>query len=140
METYLAAHEKVSDPGVVMGYYEAKDVPTYDFLARNFCVCDKWFTSLPLGTQANRLMAMSGESLVLDNVTRLPDQKLVYDWLEEKKVPWRVLRVRRVRPVLPVDVQVVLGDPEVAGLWKRAVPALLQVSGNTGSRKRRCHR
>jgi phospholipase C len=89
VETYLAAHKKVTDPGAVMGYYDAKDVPTYDFLARNFCVCDRWFTSLPLGTQANRLMAMSGESLVLDNVTRLPDQKLVYDWLEEKQVSWR---------------------------------------------------
>src|SRR3546814_20169855 len=63
---------------------------TFDFLAHNFCVCDRWFTPLPLGTQANRLMAMSGASRVVDNVTGLPDQHLVYDWLEERGVPWRV--------------------------------------------------
>ncbi|TFI59872.1 phospholipase [Sphingomonas parva] len=90
VETYLKAHPKAPDPGLVMGYYDAKDVPSYDFLARNFCVCDRWFTSLPLGTQANRLMAMAGESLVVDNVTGLPSQKLVYDWLEERNVSWRV--------------------------------------------------
>ena len=25
-----------------MGYYTSKDLPAYDFLARNFCVCDAW--------------------------------------------------------------------------------------------------
>lgn len=41
VDTYVRAHPGATDPGVVMGYYEAKDVPTYDFLARNFCVCDR---------------------------------------------------------------------------------------------------
>lgn len=87
--TYLDAHERVDDPGAVMGYYGSKDVPTYDFLARNFCVCDRWFTSLPLGTQANRLMAMAGQSKVLDNVIGLPNQQLVYDWLDARGIGWR---------------------------------------------------
>src|SRR3546814_14474053 len=86
----MRAHKHPADPGVVMGHYIAEDVPTFDFLAHNFCVCDRWFTPLPLGTQANRLMAMSGASRVVDNVTGLPDQHLVYDWLEESGVPWRV--------------------------------------------------
>jgi phospholipase C len=90
VESYVRAHRTVDDPGVVMGYYDARDVPTYDFLARNFCVCDRWFSSLPLGTQANRLMAMAGESKVVDNVIGLPDQKLLYDWCEERGIPWRV--------------------------------------------------
>lgn len=90
VETYMQAHKHPADPGVVMGHYAAEDVPTFDFLARNFCVCDRWFTPLPLGTQANRLMAMSGESRVVDNVIALPEQLLVYDWLEERGVPWRV--------------------------------------------------
>lgn len=90
VETYLGAHGAPADPGVVMGYYDGKDVPTYDFLAHNFCVCDMWFTPLPLGTQANRLMAMAGETLVVDNVTGLPHQKLIYDWLDEKRVSWGV--------------------------------------------------
>src|SRR3546814_16897638 len=85
----MRAHKHPADPGVVMGHYIAEDVPTFDFLAHNFCVCDRWFTPLPLGTQANRLMAMSGASRVVDNVTGLPAQHLVYAWLEERGVPWR---------------------------------------------------
>lgn len=35
------------DPGRVMGYYNAADVPVYDHLAREFAVCDRWFSSVP---------------------------------------------------------------------------------------------
>jgi phospholipase C len=77
------------DPSAVMGYYDAAAVPTFDFLARNFCVCDRWYASLPAGTQPNRLMAMSGDSRLIDNSGLfLPEQPLVYDWLTEHKVPW----------------------------------------------------
>ena len=89
-QSFLNAHPQSPDAGVVMGYYDGDTVRAYDFLARHFCVCDKWFSAVPLGTQANRLMAMAGESRVLDNVTGLPDQALVYDWLEERHIPWRV--------------------------------------------------
>jgi phospholipase C len=78
-----------ADPGAVMGYYKADAVPTFDFLARNYCVCDRWFAPLPLGTQANRLMAMAGESEVIDNETGLPNQPLVYNWLKNR-AKWRV--------------------------------------------------
>ncbi len=43
-----------------MGYYGAKDLPTYDFLARNYCVCDKWHSSVPGDTWPNRLFALAG--------------------------------------------------------------------------------
>jgi phospholipase C len=72
-----------------MGYYDAETVGTFDFLARNYCVCDRWFAPLPLGTQANRLMSMSGTSKVVDNVTGLPNQDLVYDWLGGRGIGWR---------------------------------------------------
>lgn len=35
-------------------------VPTLDFFAKNFTVCDHWFAPLPADTQPNRLMALSG--------------------------------------------------------------------------------
>lgn len=79
-----------ADPGRVMGYYTADAVPTFDFFARNYCVCDHWFSSLPLGTQANRLMAMAGETKVADNETGVPYHRLVYEWLKAKDVKWRV--------------------------------------------------
>jgi phospholipase C len=46
----------------VMGYYEAADLPIYDALARHFCVCDRWFASVPGATWPNRLYAVAGES------------------------------------------------------------------------------
>lgn len=94
MGGFVESYAKFSDPrptdlAGVMGYYDASAVPVFDFFARNYCVCDHWFASLPLGTQANRLMAMAGESLVIDNAPAgLPFQKLVYDWLRDNKIAW----------------------------------------------------
>lgn len=51
---------EVTDPGRVMGYYDAADVPVYDHLARQFAVCDRWFSSVPGATWPNRLYAISG--------------------------------------------------------------------------------
>jgi phospholipase C len=46
---------------VPMGYYGSKDLPTYDFLARNFCVCDAWHSSVPGDTWPNRLYSLTGK-------------------------------------------------------------------------------
>ena len=43
-----------------MGHYGAQHLPTYDFLARNFCVCDAWHSSVPGDTWPNRLFALAG--------------------------------------------------------------------------------
>jgi phospholipase C len=75
---------------LVMSYFGAQQAPINDFFARNFTICDRWFCSLPAGTQPNRLMAMSGISMIQLNQTPLPEQELVYDWLSARKVNWRV--------------------------------------------------
>jgi phospholipase C len=75
---------------LVMGYFGAPEAPINDFFARNFTICDQWFCSLPAGTQPNRLMAMSGESMIEVNQTPLPEQDLVYDWLTKRGVSWCV--------------------------------------------------
>jgi phospholipase C len=49
-----------SDLGRVMGYYSATDVPVYDHLAREFALCDRWFSSVPGATWPNRLYAICG--------------------------------------------------------------------------------
>jgi phospholipase C len=53
---------KVSDPdpGMVMRYYNAPDLPVYDHLAEHFCVCDCWHSSVPGATWPNRLYAIAG--------------------------------------------------------------------------------
>lgn len=78
------------NPPPVMGYFGAKQAPVTDFLARNFLICDKWFSSLPAGTQPNRLMAMSGETRIDVNHVPVPQQQLVFNWLTSKGVSWRV--------------------------------------------------
>jgi phospholipase C len=51
-----------ADPGTVMGYYGADDVPVYDHLAREFAVCDRWFSSVAGATWPNRLYALCGRA------------------------------------------------------------------------------
>src|SRR5947209_12729203 len=43
-----------------MGYYSAQHLPTYDFLARHYCVCDAWHSAVPGDTWPNRLFAIAG--------------------------------------------------------------------------------
>ena len=45
-----------------MGYYNADDVPVYDHLAREFAICDRWFSSVPGATWPNRLYAICGRA------------------------------------------------------------------------------
>ncbi|MBV9355698.1 MAG: hypothetical protein JO023_09240 [Chloroflexi bacterium] len=51
-----------AEPGMVMGYYNAADVPVYDHLAEQFCVCDRWFSSIPGPTLPNRLYSLCGRA------------------------------------------------------------------------------
>jgi phospholipase C len=98
VKTYVDAwreddHRRPADPGAVMGYYDASSVWAYDFLARNYCVCDRWFTPLPTGTQPNRLMGMGGHSDIFKNARPIiPRHDLVYNWLNRQDVDWRVYR------------------------------------------------
>jgi|SRR5882724_1227147 len=49
-------------PERVIHYHNASDVPAFDFLAKEFCVCDRWFSSIPAATQPNRMYALAGHS------------------------------------------------------------------------------
>jgi phospholipase C len=79
-----------TDSPPVMGYFSGEYIPMIDFFAKNFAVCDHWFSSLPAGTQPNRLMAMAGYSDIAVNQFPLPRQDLIYDWLTAHGVNWRV--------------------------------------------------
>lgn len=58
IESRKPADEVGSDLwSVPMGYYTSKDVPVYDHLARQYCVCDAWHASIPGDTWPNRLYA-----------------------------------------------------------------------------------
>lgn len=94
VKSYATAEGAISpslaNPPPVMGYYTGAQVPVTHFFAENFAICDHWFCSLPAGTQPNRLMAMSGYSNIDLNTLMLPHQYLVYDWLTDRNIRWRV--------------------------------------------------
>jgi phospholipase C len=58
----LTEKPRVVQPGNVMAYHTPEQLPVYDFLAENFCVCDRWFCSLPGPTLPNRLYSIAGTS------------------------------------------------------------------------------
>jgi len=82
--------DPVTNQPVVMGYFDGNELPTTHFFAENYVICDRWFASLPASTQPNRLMLMAGESLIDNNKDLLPSQPLVYNWLRQHNVRWRV--------------------------------------------------
>ena len=65
--------------------------PTYDHLAREFAVCDRWYCSVPGATWPNRLYALCGQAAGSKDPKKVP----VYDvpsfvrHLESNKVSWR---------------------------------------------------
>ena len=68
--TNVHEDEPTFDPASIMGYHNASSVPVYDHLARNFCICDRWFCSVPGATWPNRLYSVTGRSKGKDN--RMP--------------------------------------------------------------------
>lgn len=85
----LYKHVPPEDPGLVMGYHTADHVPVFDALARQFCVCDSWFSSIPGPTFPNRYYALAGTSggITQDpdvNIPKPVDLKTVFDFLPKE--------------------------------------------------------
>jgi phospholipase C len=57
-----SAHEQPPDPGLVMGFYDGENLPVYDHLAAEYCVVDRWFSSVPGATWPNRLYSIAGRA------------------------------------------------------------------------------
>ncbi len=106
VDSYRPTFEKYSSKSPnprltgVMEYCTAQHIPTTDFLARNFAICDNWFAPIPASTLPNRMIAMSGYALVdhtpdgyfadLNNMFRNNPPDLLYDWLDKHSVGWAV--------------------------------------------------
>jgi phospholipase C len=83
-----------TDAGQVVGYYNRADVPVYDHIAREFAVCDHWFSSVPGATWPNRLYAICGraagsrDDLPL-NLPPLYNQPSFVRHLDARGISWR---------------------------------------------------
>jgi phospholipase C len=58
--------EALADPGVVMSCCTAEQVPVLSGLAREFAICDRWFSSMPGPTWPNRFFLHAATSGGLD--------------------------------------------------------------------------
>jgi phospholipase C len=55
------------DPAVALRCFAPDQLPVLNFLARQFALCDRWFSSMPGPTWPNRFFALAGTSWGLDH-------------------------------------------------------------------------
>ena len=100
-ETYK--HEGINSEDIqdIMRYYRLDHLPALHALARDFTVCDRWFSSLPGPTWPNRFFALSGTS---SGIVTMPsgvgelnpkayfqqNQTTIFDLLDAQNVSWNV--------------------------------------------------
>jgi hypothetical protein len=84
-------HEQPPDPGLVMGYFTGSELPVYDHLAAEYCVVDRWFSSVPGATWPNRLYSIAGQAAGTPDDVSPPLYELPSfpRYLDQHKVNWR---------------------------------------------------
>jgi phospholipase C len=86
----------------VMGYYPLDFLPALHGLAREYLICDHWFSSLPGPTWPNRFFALTGTSSGRVNMPEdgehgadiegwfQQEQSTIFDRLSEKGISWKI--------------------------------------------------
>jgi phospholipase C len=86
----------------VMGYYPLDFLPALHRLARDFLICDHWFSSLPGPTWPNRFFALTGTSSGRVNMPEdgehgadiegwfQQEQSTIFDRLSEMYISWKI--------------------------------------------------
>jgi phospholipase C len=78
-------------PATVMAYHTGAQLPVYAFLADQFAVCDRWFSSVPGATMPNRCYAIAGRAQgSRDNISPpLYHLESFVRHLDRARVSWR---------------------------------------------------
>ena len=78
-------------PATVMAYHTEAQLPVYSFLAEQFAICDRWFSSVPGATMPNRCYAIAGRAQgSRDNIDPpLYHLRSFVRHLDRKGVSWR---------------------------------------------------
>jgi phospholipase C len=87
--------------GNVMSYYNKIEVPTFDYLSKEFAICDKWFCAHPGQTQPNRFITYTGKlnndsqgKPQIDNINFSDftpiETPTIFDYLTKCNVSWKV--------------------------------------------------
>jgi len=96
---------EVQDPTRVMQCFDRVQLPTLNQLAREFAVCDQWFSSMPGPTEPNRLFTFAASSGGLDDSPTLEGLQLavatgfdgyefengnIFDLVDANCLSWRI--------------------------------------------------
>jgi phospholipase C len=76
----------------IMGYYDDGVLPNLQTLAKQYTVCDRWFSSMPGPTWPNRVFVHTGTSLgyTTNSVGNNWDQWTLYDLLGDNGISWKI--------------------------------------------------
>ncbi len=79
----------------IMDCLDPKNVPVLAGLAREFAVCDHWFSSVPGPTWPNRFFVHAATSdgivtMTQKDYTHPYEMRTIYDNLDAKQIPWRI--------------------------------------------------
>jgi phospholipase C len=76
----------------IMGYYDDGVLPNLHTLAKQYTVCDRWFSSLPGPTWPNRIFVHTGTSLgyTTNSVGNDWDQTTIYELLDYNNISWKI--------------------------------------------------
>jgi phospholipase C len=83
----------LDDEARIVQCQPAVRLPIYDYIARQFCVLDRWFASFPGATFVNRMCELAGFTTALENSELTPDlgyltTPTLFDLLDRARVAW----------------------------------------------------
>lgn len=87
MDGFVRGYGSNNHVAEIMSWYDQRDVLTYDSLARQYSVCDRWFASFAGPTWPNRFFAMCGTSAGITENLQWIDHDPFFDLLPEDS--WR---------------------------------------------------
>ncbi len=87
-----AASDDVSVGRRIMECFKPARLPALAALAREYCLCDHWFSSVPGPTWPNRLFchAATSDGVATNNVLHPYDMQTIFDNLSAKGLTWNI--------------------------------------------------
>ena len=88
----VAAGGDVKMGKTIMDCFDPVKLPTLSALAQEFCLCDRWFSSVPGPTWPNRLFvhAATSDGIATNDVLHPYDMRTLYDNLAAQGLSWGV--------------------------------------------------
>jgi phospholipase C len=103
VDSYASTGNGKYNPSEIMKCYSASQLPVLNTLAKEFVICDNWYSSIPGPTWPNRFFAHAASSGGLDHSPSPADtiawetvngfsfrNGTIYDRMNARNVPWRL--------------------------------------------------